>query len=138
MKTTGRRDHYLPRGYLRGFIDPSRKAHQRPLWYFDAIYKRWREVSVKQIGHQPGFYDYATNPVGFEPADVTFRELEQKFPSVRDQVEADFDSWSDHLEFLLRFAQMMRARSLLFFEQQRQVLRDTPKELREKSEVPKK
>jgi hypothetical protein len=86
----------------------------------------WFERSVREIGHRPGFYDFATNEAGFEPADVTFCQLENGFPQVRTQIESDFDSWQDHLGFLLRFAQMMRARSLLFFEQQKEALSNTP------------
>ena len=125
-KTTGRRDHYLPRGYLRGFIDPARQHEQRPLWHFDVLKNFWSTKSVKQVGHRPGFYDYATNEAGLEPADVTFRELENSFPSIRQQIETDFDTWETHLDFLLRFAQMLRARSLLFFEQQKQARQNTP------------
>jgi hypothetical protein len=84
------------------------------------MHDRWSEKSVKQIGHKPGFYDYATNEAGLEPADVTFRELEHKYPLIREKIEHDFAAWADHLDFLLRFAQMMRARSLLFFEQKRE------------------
>lgn len=103
-----------------------RKSAQQPLWYFDVLNNRWSEKSVKQIGHKPGFYDYATNEAGLEPADVTFAELERKFPLVREQIESNFGCWIDHLDFLLRFAQMMRARSLLFFEQQHEAWRQTP------------
>jgi hypothetical protein len=125
-KTTGRRDHYLPRGYLRGFIGPARQNRQKPLWYFDVVHNVWSEKSVKQIGHRPGFYDFATTEAGFEPADVSFRELENQFPVVRAMIGNNFEMWSEHLDFLLRFAQMMRARSLLFFEEQEEVWRNTP------------
>ena len=124
-KLTGRRDHYLPQGYLRGFIDPARKNYQQPLWYFDVRNHIWSAKSVKQVGHRPGFYDYATNEAGFEPADVTFRELEQKYPLIREKIENNFDCWTVHLDFLLRFAQMLRARSLLFFDQQREKWKNT-------------
>jgi hypothetical protein len=35
-------------------------------------------------------------------------------------VQEDFKPWKDHLAFLLRYIQMMRARSLLFFENQQE------------------
>src|SRR5215475_12209180 len=107
QKTIGRRDHYLPQGYLRGFIDPARQNEQQPLWHFDVLKNLWSIKSVKQVGHHPGFYDYATTEAGLEPPDVTFRELENGFPSVRQQIESDFDMWERHLDFLLRFAQML-------------------------------
>ena len=37
----GRRDHYLPQGYLRGFIDPARQNKPQPLWKLDIASKRW-------------------------------------------------------------------------------------------------
>jgi hypothetical protein len=51
-------------------------------------------------------------------ADETFAELEGRYPRVRRSlIESDFQNWKEHLKFLLRYIQMMRARSLLFFEQ---------------------
>jgi hypothetical protein len=44
--------------------------------------------------------------------------LENDYPLIRRKiVAADFANWTDHLEFLLHFMQMMRARSTLFREQ---------------------
>lgn len=126
MKTKGRRDHYLPQGYLRGFINPAREQCQQPLWHFDVPRNLWSEKSPREIGHRPGFYDYATNAAGLKPADETFKQLEQRFPLIREKIESDFESWTDHLDFLLRFMQMMRARSLLFFEQHRQMMKNMP------------
>src|ERR1700733_12489177 len=56
-RTMGRKDHYLPQGYLRGFISPSRAELQKPLWYFDAHRKHWSELSPAEIGFERGFYD---------------------------------------------------------------------------------
>ncbi len=36
----------------------------------------------------------------------------------RSLVEKNFENWKEHLDYLLRYSQMMRARSLLFFEHQ--------------------
>lgn len=115
---TNRRDHYLPRGYLRGFIDPARRNHSRPLWHFDVPNRVWSERSPREVGYRIGFYDYATNTVGAETADSTFADLEREFPRVRDAlISTGFKGWKkDFLEFLLCYIQMMRARSLLFFE----------------------
>lgn len=113
-----RRDHYLPQGYLRGFIDPARIGYQRPLWHFDIPTGVWSERSTREVGYRYGFYDYATPDAGAEPADSAFADLERNYPVVRDQlISANFEHWQTHREFLLRCAQMMRARSLLFFEQ---------------------
>lgn len=113
-----RRDHYLPQSYLRGFIDPQRVNHQQPLWYFDVPNRTWSERSPREIGYRKGFYDYATTEVGLETADDAFAELERIYPVIRRELISNkFKTWKDHLDFLLRYIQMMRARSLLFFDQ---------------------
>ncbi len=69
------------------------------------------------MGYRHGFYDYATSEIGAETADAAFGEFERTFPKIRrDLIDKDFKNWRDHLGFLLRYAQMTRARSILFFE----------------------
>jgi Protein of unknown function (DUF4238) len=117
-RTRGRKDHYLPQGYLRGFISPSRTELQKPLWYFDAHRKHWSELSPAEIGFERGFYDSRGIETNVETADQVFAELERTFPLVREEMVADqFSNWTEHLDFLLRYFQMMRARSPLAFEQ---------------------
>jgi Protein of unknown function (DUF4238) len=117
-RTKGRKDHYLPQGYLRGFISPSRAELQKPLWYFDVHLKQWSELSPAEIGFERGFYDSRGLETNIETADQVFAEFERTFPLVRDKMVADqFSNWTDHLDFLLRYFQMMRARSPLAFEQ---------------------
>jgi hypothetical protein len=112
-----RRDHYLPQSYLRGFIDPARLNHARPLWHLDIPTGAWAEKSPREVGYRHGFYDYLTSEVGLETADTVFAELERNFPLVRAElISQGFQRWKDHLDFLLRYAQMMRASSLLFFD----------------------
>lgn len=113
-----RKDHYIPRSFLRGFIDPSRWSLERPLWYFDVPNKTWSERSPGEIGYRYGFYDYATTAeLGAPTADETFAALEGRYPRVRRLLlENNFQNWKEHLNFLLQYAQMMRARSLLFFK----------------------
>lgn len=113
-----RRDHYLPQGYLRGFIDPARLNHQQPLWYFDVPNNSWSERSSREIGYRHGFYDYFMAETGVGTADDSFAELENTYPKVRSELIAKkFLNWKDHLSLLLRYMQMLRARSLLFFDQ---------------------
>jgi hypothetical protein len=113
-----RRDHYLPQSYLRGFIDPARTNHQRPLWHFDVPNTIWSERSLREIGYRQGFYDLATTESGGESADRTFAELERNYPAVRQSlISGNFENWLVHRDFLLRYAQMIRARGLLFFDQ---------------------
>ncbi len=110
-----RRDHYLPQGYLKGFIDPSRQHLARPLWHFDIQNRAWSERSPREIGYRFGFYDYAGDATPTETADDTFTEYESLFPRVRAQLVADnFENWTAYRDFLLGYAQMMRARSLSF------------------------
>ena len=118
QKTTGRNDHYLPQGYLRGFIDPARSGEPRPLWHFDISTKRWSQKSTREVGCEIGFYDYAGKSPELIPADKSFERLEREFPQVRDcLIAAGFKGWQDHLPFLLDFANMIRARSPLFLSQ---------------------
>jgi Protein of unknown function (DUF4238) len=117
-KRTNRRDHYLPQGYLRGFIDPERKDRHRPLWHLDIPTGDWTEKSPKQVGYEDGFYDYAGEGSELLHPDTTFARLEREFPLVRDRLIATrFDGWASELEFFLSCMQMMRARSPLFLAQ---------------------
>jgi hypothetical protein len=114
-----RRDHYIPQGYLRGFIDPERRDLPQQLWHFDKINGVWSKRSPKEVGYRYGFYDYTVAEMGVETADMAFAELERTFPKIRKELlRNNFKGWKSHLDFLLRYVQMMRARSLLFFENQ--------------------
>jgi hypothetical protein len=114
-----RRDHYIPQGYLRGFIAPERVSLPRPLWYLDVPNCVWLERSPREMGYRHGFYDYVAQKVGGETADDSFAELENLYPRIRDVlIEDEFEGWRDYIDFLLSYVQMMRARSLLFFENQ--------------------
>src|SRR5271154_2031250 len=115
-----RRDHYLPQGYLRGFIDPARRDSAQPLWHLDILNGLWTERSPREVGYRNGFYDYSTNQIGHETADSAFAELEHNFPRIRAEIIANgFRNWKDHRDLLLRYIQMIRARSLLFFDQKK-------------------
>jgi len=113
-----RRDHYVPQGYLRGFIDPWRLGHSQPLWHFDVTQGVWSERSTREVGYRIGLYDLTTVNDVLETADSTFKAFENTFPRVRrEMIAKNFENWLDHREFLLHYMQMMRARSTLFFEQ---------------------
>ena len=119
QKTRGRKDHYLPQGYLRGFTHPDREKLNKPLWHFGVHNRKWKECSAAEIGFEQGFYDPIAVGSELEIADEAFAELERKFPLVRRQILADRDSWQAHKDFLLHFMQMIRARSPLFFQQKK-------------------
>src|SRR5207248_316731 len=93
---------------------------QRPLWHFDVPRKTWSERSPREVGYDIGFYDYVGDFPELASADRAFDELERTYPLARDHIVSDFSRWTDHREFLLTFMQMMKARSLLFFEQKHQ------------------
>lgn len=129
----GRRDHYLPQGYLRGFIDPAREDMAQPLWKLDIASKQWSERGTKQLGHITGFYDYAGEGPEIDSlpsSDETFSELENRFPIVREQLlllkKKGFRNWTKHLPFLLRYMDMLRARSPLYFRQKEVEGKNTP------------
>lgn len=121
-KQRGRKDHYVPQGYLRGFIDPARADCDKPLWHYDLEAKVWMEKSPGEVGWERGFYDYADTNAQLEHPDVTFAQFEREFPLVREHMLGrNFKGWvKQHRSFLLGYMQMMRARSPLFIQQQTQ------------------
>jgi hypothetical protein len=129
----GRRDHYLPQGYLRGFIDPARENEERLLWKLNIPSKQWAEKSTKALGFVHGFYDYAGSGPEIDSlpsADDTFSELENEFPAVREKLlslrRKGFRNWTKHLPFLLRYVDMIRARSPLYFAHREAAWKATP------------
>jgi len=110
-----RLDHVLPQGYLGGFTDPFKQGQ---LSVFDCERQQWFDTGTAGVCAIRGFYDY---PHGSDPdqtADEAFAEIEAKFPAVRRElVSSGFSGWESQLGFLLTFAQMLRARSQLFREQ---------------------
>jgi len=117
----GRKDHWLPQGYLRGFISSARANDPKPLSCFQRHTQKWESVSTSEIAFGKGFYDYATETdysVVTHP-DSVFARLEREFPQRRAELAANnFEAWEQHKDFLLEFMQMMRARSPLAMQQQ--------------------
>jgi hypothetical protein len=116
-----RKDHWLPQGYLRGFIGPSRASRFRPLWCYFVHKQRWEERSPSEIAYGKGFYDYAegTDYSAATHPDCAFAALEREFPTRREEMAAArFENWEQHRGFLLDFIQMVRARSPLAMRQQ--------------------
>ncbi len=116
----GRKDHYVPRGYLRGFIDPARENLAKPFWKYDLETKSWSMESPGSVGWERGFYDYAEAHPDLVHPDETFNKFERDFSSVRDHMlRRKFKGWvKQHKSFFLSYVQMMRARSPMFIEQQ--------------------
>jgi hypothetical protein len=117
----GRKDHWLPQGYLRGFIAPSRSQEQKPLSCFYRHQQKWKDVSPREIAFGKGYYDYAdgTDYSVVSHPDSIFARLEREFPIRRGEMLAtQFSTWEQHKEFLFEFMQMMRARSPLAMQQQ--------------------
>jgi hypothetical protein len=118
-----RKDHYVPQGYLRGFIDSARAKNDRPLWCLNKWRNQWERKSPKQICHAVGMYDFANDAIEAEHADVTFKRMEDQFPAILAALKvADFVEWKKHLDFLLVYMQMIRVRSPQFFIEQGQEL----------------
>jgi hypothetical protein len=105
-------DHILPRSYLAGFTSPLKQGQ---LSAFDLRLRCWFEASPASVGAEKGFYDYSPGSLPDQTADEAFSALESKFPVVRKElIESNFTAWATHREFLLEYAQMLRARSRLF------------------------
>ena len=110
-----RLDHLLPQGYLRGFADQTAAGQ---LFVYDIRNHRWFKTGTAHVAAIRGFYDYSRNTDSDKTADHAFSELENRFPNiVRELVGNGFSSWQCHLNFLLGYAQMLRARTELFREQ---------------------
>jgi Protein of unknown function (DUF4238) len=119
-KLRNRKDHWLPQGYLKGFIGPSRASQSKPLCCYYSRTQKWKHVSPKQIAFGEGFYDYAngTDYSAVTHPDSAFARMEREFPLRRKKMAADvFASWEQHKDFLLEFMQMVRARSPLAMQQ---------------------
>lgn len=111
----GRLDHLLPQGYLEGFTNPSN--HGR-LSVFSIERQQWFETIPRKVAAIKGFYDYSPGSAPDQTADQAFKEFEDRFPNVRRELVSNgFSGWQAHLDFLLRYAQMLRARSELFRKQ---------------------
>jgi len=82
----GRKDHYIPRGYLRGFIDPARENLSKPFWKLDLATKEWTMESPGSVGWKHGFYDYAESHPDLENPEKTFKRFEDDYPSHRDHI----------------------------------------------------
>ena len=116
--TKGREDHYVPQGYLRGFIHPQRVKLQQPLWVLDVERGTWSEKAPSQIGWERGFYDYSPSSNPDETADEAFQFLENNVPRIRDRIRNEgHASWVRDREVLVEFMVMMAVRSPLFREQ---------------------
>ncbi len=115
-------DHLLPQGYLEGFTDPDAPG---TLSVFDIKKRRWFESGPPAVGASRGYFDYfdyfdySLESRPDQTADESFRRFEEDFPNVRRQmVAAGFTGWEQHLDFLLGYAQMLRARTQMFREQE--------------------
>src|SRR5690242_19784723 len=115
-----RKDHHLPRGFLRGFIDPMNNNLAKPLWYFDLETRAWSMESPGSVGWKRGLYDYAPGTGELTHPDETFERFEREFSLMRERMlQRNFKGWvKQQKPFLLEYLQMMRARSPLFLEQQ--------------------
>ena len=110
-QSRGRLDHLLPQGYLEGFTSPSSGR----LCVFSIERQHWFETVPRKVAAIKGFYDYSPGSAPDQTADQAFKEFENGFPKVRRELVANgFRGWQSHLDFLLRYAQMLRTRSERF------------------------
>lgn len=110
-----RLDHLLPRCYLDGFCNPTKDGE---LWVFDRLQRKWFPTGPPRVSAIRGFYDYSAGSEPDQTADEAFANLETRFAVVRRELVAShFSDWDEHLDFLLGFAQMLRARSERFRQQ---------------------
>jgi len=112
----GRLDHLLPQGYLNGFTDPSAPGQ---LSVYDIRKQRWFESGTARVAAIRGFYDYSLGSDPDKTADEACREYEEKCPTIVCELLGNrFSTWQEHLDVLLGYAQMLRAGTELFREQE--------------------
>lgn len=110
QKDRNRKDHLLPQGYLEGFTGPDRF-----LEVFDIAEKKWFRSKPDRVAAIRGYFDYSPGAQPDETADQAFQEYEDKFPNLRRElIASNFKDWKSHLDFLLRYMQMLRVRTQLF------------------------
>lgn len=81
----------------------------------DVTQTRWLKKSPREIAFERGFYDYSEGSKPDKTADEAFLSLENKLPQIRENIISEgFSEWPQYKDFLLRFINMLRARSLLF------------------------
>jgi hypothetical protein len=98
---------------LAGFTDTGQSDGR--LYAFNIERKNWFGSSPGSVGAERGFYDYSENSKPDATADDAFFEFETSFPRIRRElVASNFSGWTKHLDFLVRYSQMLRARSPLF------------------------
>ena len=55
------RQHYLPRFYLQGFIDPDGpRGHTPFVWVYRKAERRWKKRSPKKLGRRTDMYSFAS------------------------------------------------------------------------------
>jgi hypothetical protein len=95
------------------------------LWHFDIPQNGWSERSPREVAYRHGLYDYTNASAAAGSAEAEFRELELCYPRIRKRLVArNFENWTAYRDLLLRFFQMMRARSPLFLDRMHQAGRD--------------
>jgi hypothetical protein len=118
-----RADHFIPQGYLRGFVDPARKKNDKPLWCLSKERNCWERKSTAQICQIHGLYDSGTDSTNVEHPDVTFAQFENRFPPLIAGMKASgFVGWQQHMAFLLHYLDHIRARSPLALRQREEEL----------------
>jgi hypothetical protein len=72
-----------------------------------------------------GMYDFSNDAIETEHSDVTFKRMEDEFPTLRDDLIArGFTNWQEHFDFLLAYMQMVRVRSPQYFVEQGRAFRE--------------
>jgi hypothetical protein len=118
LPKSGRKDHFSPRGYLRGFIHPNRADDEKPLWVLDIPSRSWSLRSPAEFGYVRRLYDYSDSAARVVTAEDAFRRPENDFPTVRGKIRSGgYDAWIAYRDDLLRFGAMLSARTPMFLGQ---------------------
>lgn len=97
--------HFLPRTFLSGFLNNSRKIHQ-----LNTKYRNWKEKDVEQVAYKPDFYsfqdeegnryDEIENPI-FSDIEAPYAEIISKIESSEELTEKEIEDLFVFISFLL-------------------------------------
>ncbi len=126
--------HYVPRFYLKGFLDPELESFnppQRTLWVYRAG-KRSRRCSMSRVGGEEGFYEHESG----NHLDRRLTKEEHVWSRLLEQILKEGTLWGSDRKNFARFLGLMSTRGKYFFDMTTEVLRLTDSYIASRAHIP--